>query len=342
MLTEQDRENILSEFPNIKLSYENITHKKVYNSDLLIGIPEGNKCFVWFTFYNEKPVCLFLEKNQKKKNCEKKSYNIKLITACYSETLCYGTIFYGTRFYHMGNKFFSIEDIFLYKGETYFRENWINKIKVISDILKKDINQISYNNSFVVFGLPIIANTHKIFEDNIKNNIKYKLASIQYRNFYKTNNYLVITYDNFLKIDDEILHLERPITIQNENINKSVKEINTKTQKIDNKIITDKYIDKQNIFTVKPDIQNDVYHLYLDIEYKGLACVPDYKTSVMLNNLFRNIKENNDLDALEESDDDEEFENPNIDKFVYLDRTFKMICNFNKKFKKWVPIKLHK
>ena len=60
----------------------------------------------------------------------------------------------------------------------------------------------------------------------------------------------------------------------------------------------------------------------------------------MMNKLFRNIKENNDLDALEESDDENEFENPNIDKFVDLTKSYKMLCNFNTKFKKWVPIKI--
>ena len=95
------------------------------------------------------------------------------------------------------------------------------------------------------------------------------------------------------------------------------------------------------IFIVKPDIQNDIYHLYsLDNEYSGIACIPDFKTSAIMNKLFRKIKENNDLDALEESDDEEEFENPNVDKFVYLEKSYKMICNLNTKFKKWVPIKI--
>ena len=93
---------------------------------------------------------------------------------------------------------------------------------------------------------------------------------------------------------------------------------------------------------IKPDIQNDIYHLYnLDNEYDSIACIPDYKTSVMMNKLFRNIKENYDLDALEESDDEDEFENPNIDKFVNLEKSYKMICNLNTKFKKWVPIKIN-
>ena len=36
-----------------------------------------------------------------------------------------------------------------------------------------------------------------------------------------------------------------------------------------------------------------------------------------MNSLFRTIKENENLDSLEESDDEEEFENSNVDKFVF-------------------------
>ena len=58
----------------------------------------------------------------------------------------------------------------------------------------------------------------------------------------------------------------------------------------------------------------------------------------MMNSLFRNIKENKSLDALEESDDEDEFENVNIDKFVDLSKKIKMKCVYNYKFKKWTPI----
>ena len=37
-----------------------------------------------------------------------------------------------------------------------------------------------------------------------------------------------------------------------------------------------------------------------------------------MNSLFRIIKENKYLDALEESDDEDEFENINEDKYVFL------------------------
>jgi hypothetical protein len=103
---------------------------------------------------------------------------------------------------------------------------------------------------------------------------------------------------------------------------------------------------KDVIFMVKPDLQNDIYHLYTNknenkhFEYYDIAFIPDYKTSVMMNALFRKIKENVNLDALEESDDEEEFENEKEDRFVYLDKTYNMVCLFNNKFKKWYPVRI--
>ena len=58
-----------------------------------------------------------------------------------------------------------------------------------------------------------------------------------------------------------------------------------------------------------------------------------------MNGFFRSIKENANLDALEESDDEDEFENIDEDKFVFMDREIKFECKYNKKFQKWIPIK---
>ena len=58
-----------------------------------------------------------------------------------------------------------------------------------------------------------------------------------------------------------------------------------------------------------------------------------------MNNIFRNIKENTDLDKIEESDDEEEFENVNLDKFI-IKKESKILCEYNQSLKGWVPIKL--
>ena len=97
-------------------------------------------------------------------------------------------------------------------------------------------------------------------------------------------------------------------------------------------------------FTVKAQIQADVYSLYTQDHIRGnrprIALVQDYKSSVMMNKLFRQIKENDNLDLLEESDDEEEFEDISDDKYVDTKKTYVMECVYEPRFKKWRPIKL--
>ena len=59
-----------------------------------------------------------------------------------------------------------------------------------------------------------------------------------------------------------------------------------------------------------------------------------------MNSIFRNIKENKNLDYLEESDSEEEFENISKDKFVDLEKEVTMKCVYNKKFDKWEPMEI--
>ena len=61
-----------------------------------------------------------------------------------------------------------------------------------------------------------------------------------------------------------------------------------------------------------------------------------------MNNLFRNIKENHNLDNLEESDEEEDFENIEINKYVYLEKTYNIECIYSYTFKKWIPQKISK
>jgi hypothetical protein len=60
----------------------------------------------------------------------------------------------------------------------------------------------------------------------------------------------------------------------------------------------------------------------------------------MMNRLFRNIAENQSLDALEESEDETEFENTEPDKYVSLHKEYIMMCRFHKRFCRWVPFQV--
>jgi hypothetical protein len=328
LLSHSEKAVILSEFPNIKLSYENITHKKVYNSDIILAIPEGRKCFAWFTTYNDKNVCLIMELAE---NNQIKS--IKIVNVCFQKELSYGTILYGTTFYYSHNIFFTIEDIFYYKGKNVSRDAWGNKFELFEKLMSESIKQMSLNNSFVVFGLPVFSNKLDDFTRKLEN-IKYRLETIQFRSFNRANNFQYMSYKSFLIKDKPI----KP-TYQNSVSNDRFKTTRPTSQN-DNKK------KREVVFRVKPDIVNDIYHLYVNdmnestYIYYDVAYIPDYVTSVMMNRLFRNIKENQNLDALEESDDEEEFENENEDRFVNLEKHHSMVCLYNYKFKKWYPTHL--
>jgi hypothetical protein len=330
MLSQSDKESILSSFPNIKLSYENIVYKKVSQSDNIIAIPEGVKCFAWFTTFKDENICLIMELSGNKQICD-----IKITSACFSYELAYGTILYGTVFYHEYNRFFSIEDIFFYKGNDISRENWGNKLTKIYKMFKNDLNQLSYNKNYIVFGLPLIVKTNDQLTESLKN-IKYKIDTIQFRLYNKLNSFLFMKYSEYLseksyERKDQIRSIQKVEPIQKVELVKKV-EPNRNP--------------KESVFLIRPDIQDDIYYLYsLNSDKKeeqiGIAHIPDYNTSSMMNKLFRIIKENYNLDALEESDDEEEFENDKVDKFVKLDTCHKMVCQYNYKFKKWVPIRLY-
>jgi hypothetical protein len=339
MLSHKDKEQIFTDFPNIKLSYENITHNKVLNSDIILALPEGRKSFAWFTTHNNKNVCLIMELAE-----NKQISNIKIINACFKNDLAYGTIFYGTTFYHQYNKFFTIEDIFYYKGNDISRHNWGQKFTLFKSILTKDIKQISLNNSFMVFGLPLLSNNLDDFTKRLKE-LKYKISTVQFRLFNRCNNSLFMNYTKF--IEQKLL---KPIgNDMNNSISKFINNPISKprvefTERPNEKIVVTNVTKREVIFKLKPDIQNDIYYLYClnnnKEEYFDIALIPDFTTSVMMNKLFRKIKENYNLDALEESDDEEEFENEKEDRFVYLDKTYNMVCLFNNKFKKWYPVKI--
>ncbi len=326
MLNDNEKEQILSEMPNVKLSYENIIHKKVY-SDFVLAIPEGKKCFAWFTNGKNGNVCYILELGE-----NKQIFDIRIVNCCFNTSLSYGTIFYGTFFNYLNNSFFSIEDIFFYKGKNVSTYIWIKKLELFNQIMNDDIKQIAYNKSFIVFGLPLIDTNFDELVTKISK-LKYKIKCIQFRNY---NNKNVSQYLEFNSLHKTNCESNKHVIIQKQE--QSAKPISTF------KSVTKR--ENLAVFKVKPDVQNDIYYLYSyddntsDYVYFNIAYIPDFKTSVMMNKLFRNIKENNNLDALEESDDDEEFENEKEDRFVYLDREFNMVCSFNYKFKKWTPLRI--
>lgn len=333
MISEVEQEILLNDFPNIELSYETMVHKKVFDADFVVAIPEGKKFFAWFTVLRTQNVCIVMEISDNKEIC-----GFKIVHTCFHDELSYGTIFYGTIFTYEETQFFSVEDVMHYRGIDVSSYNYREKLSLLLNVFRNEIKQIAYTSSpnTVVFGLPVIVGGFNEIIQIIPL-LPYKVKYVQFRQLNKHGGNQVFN-----------LVYSKPTFGSTVNIFLNVKNgpSNIVAQPANG------LEDKELIFKVKPDIQNDIYHLYtkkinakcntLEDYYYDLAYIPDYSTSKIMNKIFRNIKENDNLDTLEESDEEDEFENDKIDKFVFLNREYNMMCLYNKKFKKWVPVRLAK
>ena len=343
-LSEHDKNTILQDFPKIELSYETAVHNKV-QSNYMAAIPQGKKYFAWFTVYNEQNVCLLLEISA---HC-KQILNISPVYTAFDSSLCFGgfgTIVYGTCIYYKQTQFFSLEDLFYYKGRNVCGDYHINKLYIFKHMLQQDLGQYAFNTQCLIFGLPFIHNDYSILVKTIAE-LPYKIYSVKCYNLNKTEIF-TFRYSDFLNfgnieaLQPSILpYKKQSVNIAHSNNNhiNNIHNIHKTASTNSNSNSNNIKLNKMQIFKVTADIQPDVYHLH-STSSEFIAYIPNYNTSVMMNKLFRNIKENANLDALEESDDEEEFENSQVDKFVFLDKTYNMECIYNHKFKKWVPQKV--
>ena len=228
--------------------------------------------------------------------------NIHSFECCYSDELTigrYGTICYGTIFKCDNVRYYTIEDVMYYKSKHIGDSSWNIKMNAIKSIMN-DTRQTIFTLNGIVIGTPIMGITYEKVMSQIQKT-PYNVYSIEYiKNTSRTIfKHSLDVFMNQMTIDSAV-------------------------------------------FLVKPRIKSDVYELYCienGIEKQvDIAYIPDYKTSVMMNKYFRKIKENDNLDALEESDDEDEFENIDPDKYVFMDREYKFECKYNKKFNMWVPM----
>jgi hypothetical protein len=354
----------ISDFDIASLSYEHIIHNKVNNNNYntILFIPEGKETLLWFTFEENtnKPICYILYIEFNKVTKQKTINDIQTIQCSFDNQLCYGTILYGTLFEHSSKlKCFTIQNIIKYKGKNISNEKWCNKFELFNHILTYELSQKIYNKEFIIIGLPFMVQNNKTYTiDDILEQLKqvnYSLIKVHYIQYEQTNYCKSLAFYKFKQTDKQYDNQKQ----NNHNKQLISKEIiyskNKDDIQLSNKLINmninvNNIIKpiKQNLiiatFLVRAAIQNDIYDLYCmnsnNLVKYNIACIPDYKTSVYMNSLFRNIKENVNLDTLEESDDEEDFENINLDKYVDLNKEYIMNCSYNYKFKKWVPLNI--
>lgn len=340
MLSNDETYELVHRFPKIELSYETIPHKKVSPSyNICLAIPQGKKGFLWFTYYKNDDVCFFMDINR-----EKKISKIRIMPLEFDRTLCVGTVFYGSLMEIDGKiPIFMIEDLFFYKGITMKNLFFGEKLGFLSKIFEEDFPKVTNKMSICLPPLWRVSETN-YYECPfiIPNKWKIKLSEfqihhIQYRCLYDVGPYMNVFNQNSFINGNSKKPIETP---SKESLNKSFMTI--PNIRIDLAKPQYKY---PAVFLVSADLQYDIYHLFAygrnsQSVYYNVAYIPNYTSSVFMNKIFRKIKENDNLDAIEESDDEDEFENTSEDKYVDLQKTVAMECIFSQKFKKWIPKKI--
>ena len=356
---------ILERFPQIELSYETTPHKKVPPSyNICLGIPIGKKCFLWFSYLpsstsshttgcstsshttgcstSSHNKCFILEVTK-----EKKIGKIEMVDFACDRSLFLGTIFYGTFYSPIGkdssenlNKIFLIEDVFFYKGITMKGLFFGEKLGFLEKFFQ-EYPSIKDPNPFLI-RLPTLwspsinkgVDYDCIYDVPNRFQGFYPIHHIQYRSLTD-----IVPYLNIFPTKKTIGG-EKGVVIKN---------------LLDDLVLSSKpqyrpdfykpQYKQTATFIVKAEIAFDIYRLYAygkakELIFYGIAYISNPTISTTMNQIFRKIKENANLDAIEESDDEEDFENIDIDKYVDLKKSVAMECRFHMKFKKWVPIRV--
>jgi hypothetical protein len=333
----------------VKLPYETTSSNASVSTEYNMGmaISYGKRAYAWFTYYQNKDVCCILELNRDNMI----GSSIYFIETDFPTFFSLGTIISGTIYEDENNSdtkfYFIVENIFVLKGQT-LSTTYSERIQPLYQFFQE---LFIHNNTSIPFVCPVMWNydskKNSLDEIPTKYNkkIPYTIRYIQYRS---SNQILPL-----LNISINKKPIWSPVIpgASLKTLDSPVVPVSSVPFSCTNTIQVglfdySKPIYKQTaLFMVMAELHHDVYFLYLrDKEGKWIkfqhALILNYKTSVWMNGLFRNIKENQNLDYMEESEDEDDFEDLREDKYVDLQKQLMIECVFSPKFKLWTPVRV--
>ena len=324
----------------VEIYYETSVHKK-FLADVYAIIPKGIKCVIWLI--NKQCWMFQIAKRPYTPGASGTkrdivSYDdVRMINMPFTNEAWYagqGTIIYGTCISEKRNdvqRRFSVENVYCLCGEKQPDNGALCRFTKLFDAYAKE------SSGWHQFQLcmPIM---HSKYDDAVHDSMSittYHVFCIQHRFL----NRACTEYKNLcMNLVEPPSQRTLSFFPKQANVAISTNDANTNALIVDQNL-AHHHVQRQTnrTFVVRPDAQNDIYYVLRRHDEPitsttMIAHIPNYKTSVMMNSLFRNIKENINLDALEESDDDEE------ESLVDLNKWMRMSCTFNARFKRWQPI----
>jgi len=322
--------NLSIRLPKLELSYETVFHKKVSALyDVCVSIPIGKRQFAWFTYDEGYDVCYLMDLARDGKIGQISQLN----TAC-NQPLSLGTILYGTLCEIDGLKFFVADDIYYYKGIYIKQRSFGEKMGFLRDVITNHLVPQFSDISSVVFKMACMETLSEkddiesqVFYETAMNKSAYVSHHLQFRSTTQIMPYLNHTFK--ARAFTSATAVEPKIYIPRNDLDFGSNAYKTEA-----------------VFRVMADIQSDIYLLYAyndaaetKFDFVDIAYIGSFKDRVFMNSLFRNIRENLNIDYGEESEDEDMFQNTNVDKYVDLKREYRIVCAFHQKFKKWVPLR---
>ena len=318
--TTEETQELINRFPYLELSYDPVLPRKVSVADVFVVLPQGVKGFLWITYWRSDNLAIFIPLNA---HGHMDLQGVKAYPCCFSAELALGTVMYGT-FIDTSLHLFCCENIYYCRGFYVGRQLFAQKLAILNDLFSHHLRQSAFTNEFLIVGLPVMKLSFQEAEQSIAS-LPYNVVGIRLFTFLQTDP--VGTYKMPMAIASIAL---APLAIALAPAPVALAPAPVVPAPVAPAAAA--------IFLVKASLGMDSYTLHCHNGDYGMAMVPSYKCSVLLNNLFRTIKENNNLDLLEESDEEAEFQDVREDKFVDLNKTIPMRCVFSKRFKKWEPV----
>lgn len=338
--------NLLRRFPAFELSYETVSHKKVsvQHSSIAVAISSGRKYFMWFTHREHtcEDACYFVGLDKDRRICSVEERSVH----CTDSKYYLGTVVYGTLTESNDVRgsdtlpVFLAEDIYQFQGNNLANLCFGDRVGFLRDFAMQH-HSSTYRDTQMRIALPIMwfvdVASPEIPPDLAKR-AAYSIHHIQYRAIDRVAPYINVTIPK-----RGVLSTPTPTTSSDIAQKISATSILKPVPRFDYSKPAYRY---SAVFNVTADPQLDLYHLYAyggsagGAVYCGLAGIQSFKTSIFMNGVFRRIRENSNLDLAEESDDDADFENTDLNKYVDLDAVVPLECVFNQKHKKWVPVRL--
>ena len=342
-----------------EIYYETSVHKK-FLADVYAVIPKGRKCVLWFK-NNQCRMFQIAKRPYTPNNPTPGTVQYddeRIINMPFTNDAWFtgqGTMVYGTCIFEKRNdvqKRFSVENVIWLCGKKQPDNGSLDRFSAFFDAYSQEPS--SRDKHHFQLHMPIM---HATFNDAVRDAIKittYEVFCIQHRFLNRRS----VEFKNLAMthIDSSCVNEPPPRLFFPKQANARIHDAHAAPQPTVMQPAPalapapapapapaqpNASRPQTRTFMICPDAQNDIYYVLRSsdepiTENTMIAHIPNYKTSVMMNAIFRNIKENRNLDALEESDDEDAADTTT--PLVDLNKRVRMTCTFSPRFKRWQPV----